>query len=176
MVQQSYACIWTNFLNFLNVRNQYERIRKKKDSLLPSEEFLPYIQNWKSSITKSEGSFLKKDRNKMFLSHQTYEGLQIAVLSVIETIRYLLKNGMSFVLTENLNQDCVEDNFGLGRRNENPSLFQFGYDSNTIRMQRSIVHVTGNTRGGCKEKRHVSWETVDETPLQKRHFREKLYK
>ena len=116
----------------------------------------------------------------MFLSHQTYEGLQISVLSVIETVRYLLKNGMLFVLTEKLNQDCVEDNFGrhrgLGRRNKNPSLFQFGYDSNTIRMQRSIVPVTGNTRGGCKEKRHVSWETVDETPLQKRHFGEKLYK
>ena len=50
-----------------NVRNQYEGIRKKKDSLLPytdendvrfewlSEEFLPYLQNWKSSITKREG-------------------------------------------------------------------------------------------------------------------------
>ena len=44
------------------VRNQYEGIRKKKDSLLPytgendvrfawlSEEFLPYLQNWESSI------------------------------------------------------------------------------------------------------------------------------
>ena len=78
---------------------------------------------------------------------------------------------MSFVLTEKINQNCIEDNFGrhrgLGRRNENPLLFQFGYDSNTIRMQRSIVPVTGNTRGGCKEKRHVSWEIVDETPLQK---------
>ena len=82
---------------------------------------------------------------------------------------------MSFVLTETFNQDCVEENFGrhrgLGRRNENPSLIQFGFDSNTIRMQRSTVPVTGNTRGGCKEKRHVSWETVDETP-----FGEKLYK
>ena len=86
----------------------------------------------------------------MFLSYQTYEGLQITMHSVIETVRYLLKNGMSFLLTENFNQDCVEDNFGpnrgLGRRNENPSLFQFGYDSNTIHMQRSIVR--GNTRGG----------------------------
>ena len=48
----------------------------------------------------------------MFLSYQTYEGLQITVLSVIETVSYLLKNGMSFVLTEKFNQDCVEDNFG----------------------------------------------------------------
>ena len=52
-----------------NVRNQYEGIRKKKDSLLPytdendvpfewlSEEFLPYLQNWKSSICKERGQF-----------------------------------------------------------------------------------------------------------------------
>ena len=86
----------------------------------------------------------------MFHSNQTYEGLQITVHSVMETVRYLLRIGISFVLTETFNQDCVEDNFGryrgLGRWNENPSLFQFGYNSNTIRMQRSVVPVTG---GGC---------------------------
>ena len=38
-----------------------------------------------------------------------YEGLQITVHSVIETVRYILRNGMSFVLTEKVNQDCVED-------------------------------------------------------------------
>ena len=48
----------------------------------------------------------------MFLSYQTYVGLQINVHSVIETVRYILKNGMSFLLTEKCNQDCVEDNFG----------------------------------------------------------------
>ena len=48
-----------NFFDCLNVRTQYEGIRKKKDSLLPytdendvrfewlSELFLPYLQNWK---------------------------------------------------------------------------------------------------------------------------------
>ena len=46
MVQQSYACIWNN------VRNQYEGIRKKKDSLLPSEELLPYLQNWEVALQR----------------------------------------------------------------------------------------------------------------------------
>ena len=47
---------------YVNVRNQSEGIRKKKDSLLPFtdendvrfawlyEEFLPYLQTWESSI------------------------------------------------------------------------------------------------------------------------------
>ena len=59
-----------------------------------SDELLPYLQNWESTIINREGGFLKKDRSKMFLSHQTYEGLQITVHSVIETFRYLLKNGI----------------------------------------------------------------------------------
>ncbi len=79
---------------------------------------------------------------------------------------------MEFVLTEKFNQDVVEENFGrqrsFGRRNDNPSLYQFGYNANTIRMQRSIAPVTGNTKGKQKQKRRVSWYTVDEQPLKKR--------
>ena len=43
---------------------------------------------------------------------------------------------MPFVLTERLNQDCLEKYFGkhraLGRRNDNPDLKHFGYQSNTF--------------------------------------------
>ena len=56
----------------------------------------------------------------------------------------------------------------MGRRNDNPDLYNFGYNSNTIRMQRSIVPVTGNTRGGRKQKRCVSWVAVDNASLPKR--------
>ena len=78
---------------------------------------------------------------------------------------------MPFVLTESLNQDFLEKYFGkhraLGRRNYNPDLKQFGYQSNTLRMQRSVAPVTGNTKGGHKEKRHVSWSKVYDDPLTK---------
>ena len=79
---------------------------------------------------------------------------------------------MPFVLTERFNQDVLEEHFGrhrsLGRRNDNPTVHQFGYQSNTIRMQRSVAPVTGNTKGSHKEKRHVSWAIVDSEPLSKR--------
>ena len=35
-------------------------------------------------------------------------------------------------------------------------------------MQRSVVPVTGNTRGAHKSKRRISWSVVDEAPLPKR--------
>ena len=109
----------------------------------------------------------------MFLSHQAYEGLRITVNSVIECVKFLLsEGGMKYVLTERFNQDVAEENFGrhrgVGRRNENPTLHMFGYDSNTLRMARSVVPVRGNTKGAHTQKRRVSWHNVDHTPLPKR--------
>ena len=51
----------------------------------------------------------------MFISWQTYEGIQISVHSVIEATKYLLTQGMEFVLTERFNQDCAEEYFGRQR-------------------------------------------------------------
>ena len=78
---------------------------------------------------------------------------------------------MEFVLTERFNQDCLEEYFGRQRSaacwSDNPSIRHFGYNDSTIRMQRSVVPVTGNTRGIHKSKRRVSWSVVDETLLPK---------
>ena len=50
-----------------------------------------------------------------------------------------------------MSQDPTEENFGrhraARRRNEHPSLYQFGYDPNMIGMSKSVVHVTGNSKG-----------------------------
>ena len=122
--------------------------------------FLDYFHDWKISIANRPGNFTQNARDKMFISWQTYEGLQITALSTIEAVRFLLNKGMPFVLTERFNQDVLEEHFdrhrGIGHRNDNPDIYQFGYNSNTIRMQRSIAPVTGNTCGGHKQKRHVS--------------------
>ena len=108
----------------------------------------------------------------MFLSLQTYEGLQITVYSVIEVTKFLLSKGMAFVLSNRFNQDIVEEYFGrqrsLGRRNDNPNLWQFGFNDNIIRTQRSVTPVTGNTEGRHDKKRKVSWTDVDEAPIQKK--------
>ena len=112
---------------------------------------------------------MQNARERMFLSYQTNEGLQISTYSIIEVTKFLLQMGMPFVLTDRFNQDVVEEYFGrhrsLGRRNEAPSLYQFGYNSNTIRMQRPVPPVTGNTRGAHKTKRRVSWKYVEEESL-----------
>ena len=128
--------------------------------------FLSYFERWQESI---EGNFTTADKKKMFLSHQTYTGILINVHSLIEMVSYLLRDGtdhnycyndddniQKFVSTGRVSQDPTEENFGrhrgARRRNEHPSLHQFGYDSNMIRMSRSVVPVTGNSKGAPTKK------------------------
>ena len=55
-----------------------------------------------------------------------------------------------------MSQDPTEENFGrhtaARKRNEHPSLYQFGYYSDMIRMSRSVVTVTGNSKGAPTKK------------------------
>lgn len=111
----------------------------------------------------------------MFLSGQTYEGLKITVYSVIEATKFLLGEGIEFVLTERFCQDPIEEYFGnqrkLGRRNDNPDIKTFGYNANTIRIQRAVAVQSGNTRGRKEKKR--AWEQVTHDPLPSRKIKRK---
>ena len=108
----------------------------------------------------------------MFTSWQTYERLQISVYSLIEATKFLLTEGFEFVLTERVCQDVLEEYFGrqrsLGRRNNNPTLKEFGYNDNTLRIQHSCATVMGNTRKRDPSKRKKSWYFVDNTKHKKR--------
>ena len=53
----------------------------------------------------------------------------------------------------------------LGRRRDNPDIQQFGYNSNTIRAQRSVSCETGNTHGIKKSK---AWVNISDDPLPSR--------
>ena len=87
--------------------------------------------------------------------------------SAVEVTKYLLQEGFEFVLTERFCQDPVEEYFvgqrKLGRRSDNPEIKTFGYNSNTLRMQRTVSCQSGNTRGR-KDKTHA-WEQVTDVKL-----------
>ena len=51
----------------------------------------------------------------MFLSWQTYEGIQITLHSSIELIKYLSSQGVPYVLTEIFCQHPLENYFGRQR-------------------------------------------------------------
>ena len=117
-----------HFFDIMNVRSTGEAFSKRKpflqDFRSPNDkqlkwfvdEFLPYFLKWKICISERNGPYSEHDRSRMFISYQTYEGLQITVYSCIETVKCLLRQGMEFVLTERFNQDVAEEYFGRQRQ------------------------------------------------------------
>ena len=85
-------------------------------------------------ISERPGNFSTTARAKMFISWQTFEGFQITVYSIIDVVKFLLKSGVPYVLTERFCQDLLEEYFGkqrqMGRRADNPDMHQFGYNNN----------------------------------------------
>ncbi|KAK6174161.1 hypothetical protein SNE40_017489 [Patella caerulea] len=144
MIDRFFAC--------MNVRSLSESLRKRKPDLMPYTsledprfkfllgDFLGYLNEWKNEVESKEG-FKKTQKSKMFLSTQTFKGLVMRTHAVAEATQFLLGSGVSFVLTNKFCQDPVEEHFGhrraLGRRNENPTVYQFGYQENKLRQQRS---------------------------------------
>lgn len=70
---------------------------------------MEYLRKWKESTEQRPGNFTRNARGKMFISWQTNQGLQITVHSVIEVGKFLLQEGMEYVLTERFCQDIVEE-------------------------------------------------------------------
>ena len=62
--------------------------------------FLQYLENTKKSTISREGKYSADERQKMFLSQQTLEGLKISVHSHIKAITFLLAGVFEYVLTE----------------------------------------------------------------------------
>ena len=100
----------------------------------------------------------------MFISLQTYEGMEINVHSVIELVKFLIMHKVSYMLTERFCQDPLENYFGKQRssevRIESPSLYDFGYNDNTIRNQNVFKPMaTGNLH-----EEHINFE-IDAEPV-----------
>ncbi|PFX13118.1 hypothetical protein AWC38_SpisGene22826 [Stylophora pistillata] len=92
--------------------SKIEHQRKRKPFLAPytstddprfpwlEDEFLRYLKQWKECTLNRPGNITANARKRMFISWQTYEGLQITSYSVVEAIKFLLNEGVEYVLTE----------------------------------------------------------------------------
>ena len=170
------------FFDCLNVRSRTESRNKRKPFLAPyvdvndqrfdwlKNDFIEYFNKWEDSVEEMYPGISKTDRNKMLMSRQTIDGLKMTCNSLRELVPYLLRCGMPEVFTEKFCTDPVEEFFGsergLGRRCDNPDMAEFGYNANTIRVQRHISCTTGNTSGRNDTKK--KWGDVFEDPVPKR--------
>ena len=174
-----FCIMMDKFFDCLNVKNTVEHTLKRKPFLKPYEsvndirfawldDFLSYFTLWKESIEeRNDRPYTANAKANMFISWQTYEGLQVTVYSFQELVKFLLQNGVPYVLSERFCQDDLENYFGrqraIGSRRDNPSVRDVTYNDNTIKSQFSVRPIAGNVRGpGSK------FNIIDDTPLPKR--------
>ncbi|CAB4010182.1 Transposable element P transposase, partial [Paramuricea clavata] len=179
-----------DFFDCMNVRSTTEYQRKRNALLAPYRSadderfdwlqnlFLEYLTNWKSSTESREGAFTDDDRGRMFLIIQTFKGLTMTVKSAIAITKCLLSEGFEFVLTERFCQDDVEEYFGYqraqGRRSDNPSAAEFGYNDLRIATLRDVApqSIEGNVSGRHSGKKS-RWCNVSDEPLPKKNTKKK---
>ena len=143
-----------NGITFFNLTTQLSTTQPNgEDQRLQwlANTFLNYLNEWKENNEARTGNFTKTEKAQMLIFWKTYEGCQITFKSIPECVCLLLTEGMEFILTESFCQDPLEEYFGnqskIVGRSENPDIFQFGYNDNTIRIQRNAQHSSGNIHG-----------------------------
>ena len=144
-----FCLMMDKFFYCLNVRNTKEHITKRKPFLKPYEftddvrfvwldEFLNYFKLWKDSIEeRNYANYSDNAKSKMFISWQSYEGLQITDFSFKEVCKFLLQQGIPYILSERFCQDDLENysrkQHAIGRSCDNPTVCDFGYNGNTVK-------------------------------------------
>ena len=116
------------------------------------DEFIQYSKLKKeSSKERNDANYTENARSQMFIWWQSYERLQIIVLSFKEICKFLLEHGDPYILSERFSQDDEENYFARqranGRRCGNPTVRHFGYNDKTIKLQYSVRPIAGNVRG-----------------------------
>ena len=95
------------------------------------------------------------------------KGIQVTVHSFKEVCKFLLQNGIPYILSERFCQDDLENYFGrqraIGRRRDNPSVRDVGYNDNTIKSQYSVHPIAGNVQG-----RAGKWNDISNEPITKK--------
>ena len=172
------------FFDCLNVRSTTEHKKKRNEFLAPyttaedsrfdwlHNTFLAYLDAWYEATQARPGSFSDDDRSRMFLSQQTYKGLKITVSSLIDVVKFLISEGMEFVLSERFCQDLLEEYFGRererGRFSDTPTVQAFAYNDRTLAVERNIAPVVKGNVAGRHKGESCKWYVVSEEPLPKR--------
>ena len=144
--------------NDVHTQFEYKSVyRSSNDRRLEwlEKEFLKYFIDWKA-WAMSQIHVPLKERKKYFISHQTWEGLQICVKSFVDVVKFSLDSipDVKYVVATKLNQDPLEKCFGKMRQKRGAygsfNCQEFGqtYDSLAFRNSVPIKNIRRLKRNG----------------------------
>ena len=98
---RNFSLLMDSFFDCCNVRNTKECINKyindeRFDWL--KNTFLLYFADWKNNIETRSGKYFAIEKSRMFIAHQTHEGITMTDTSLIECVQFLLGRGLPYVL------------------------------------------------------------------------------
>ena len=101
------------FFDCINLWSLDEYSKRNKPNLAPYRSDNDGRFDWMKNrfLAYFNGRVTLQIKSKMFISWQTYEGIQMTVYSVCEATQFLLREGMEYVLTECFFQDLIEQYF-----------------------------------------------------------------
>ena len=83
-----------------------------------TNQFLEYLNARKENAQNRSGDFTQNAGCKMFVSLQTYHGIQIIARSTVEVVKLLLQITCKFILTKSFCSDLVEEYFMVFKGNQ----------------------------------------------------------
>jgi len=147
------------FFDILNGAHSAQHIRTRNPDLAPFKDindprfewllevYLNYLQDWESQVRSK--NLPLKEQEKMLLSRQTREGIEITIRGFISATKFLLQEGADFVNARTFSQDHLEQHFSLQRAggggSSNPNVNQFLSKQVSINIQRDLgIRKRGN--------------------------------
>ena len=123
----NFCSLWDQFFDCFNTRHMDEASRTRKPFLKPyregTDERFQWLENVYSLNTLRNG---KKVRRNVLVIIQKLRGKRCSSLIKLTCVKFLLGEGMEYVLLERFCQDVLEEYFGnqrkLGVRNDNPDI------------------------------------------------------
>ena len=121
------------------------------------EEFLAFFEDWLKDVLKRPGNFSKDSREKMFISMQTFESIQVATRGFIKAVKFMLEINAPFIDARKFNQDKIEQFFGLLRMafggSRNPSAEEVIQKTLALHVQGQAAKPPskGNTKAESQE-------------------------
>ena len=143
-----FADIFNSWFECMNTTTNFKDNPDLKPYYYPDDKRLLWLENvfmvelesWKKGITGAS----KIEVEKKFISQQTYSGLMVTTKSMVELIRFLLKNSPpnTYVLSRRINQDPLEAFFSQIRRaggsTEVPDLLSYGHCHNLLSVKKQL--------------------------------------
>lgn len=148
-----FAGIFNKWFDIMNTSTKFTYNADLKPYCSPDDsrldwlenDFLPQMRKWRDSCAGGTAT----EKAKKFLSWQTYEGLELTTMAIVNLIRTFLPLLPTnyYIITKRLNQDPLEAFFGQIRKSggtcENPDLERYGHLQRIIGVRKDLK----NTRG-----------------------------